>query len=231
MYLEEPEEILTNFLRSRITEITRTGESNRQTNTSQNFSGDDNTKIFTLTNTPVSIKTVTVGGVTQTPYLHYDIDLDNKKIRFVTAPGTGTNNITVNYYYGSTWIYPDSPRDDLARLSYPRIGVIKISESDIFKEIGSTALFNNITFQFDIVSFKNLKCTINSENHQGNEVTRYLSRRLINAFQDNFSTDLIYKCTDFIIINNYPIPFEEDKNIFRHIVEMLIQFRYLDSPP
>ena len=63
MYFEEPEEIIYNFLRARVGELTRDGLSDRTSLDSQTFAGDASTTEFTLTNQPICVISITVGGV------------------------------------------------------------------------------------------------------------------------------------------------------------------------
>lgn len=67
------------------------------------FSGDSSTTQFELTYTPVSMQ-LTVGGVLQelgiegsTTGFAYQIDVERKMIKFVTAPATASNNIVATY--------------------------------------------------------------------------------------------------------------------------------------
>ena len=220
MYITEPEEILMNFLRANLTEITRSTPSisNRQVSDSQTFSGTGSQKIFTLTNSPLSISGVTIGGTTQKPYYHYNIDLDNKRIKFVNAPA-GSAVVIVSYYKTATWIFPDKPREDLKRESYPRIGITVISNSGTWKAGGSTNMRNTVTLQLDILTFKDLLCTIDTETKEGEDVNRYIASKIISELKDEWD-QLDYLFLKFSIINNSPAPFEPNKNIFRRILEV-----------
>lgn len=117
------------FLRNNITD-----PSSRMTNTTDEFDGNGSTKTFTLTKTGVkNVKTVTVGGANQTFGTDYTVNYSTRVVTFTTAPATGTDNVDINYDYGSpTWIYGDMPRTDIRLKSLPRIGVYMIS--------GTTAL-------------------------------------------------------------------------------------------
>jgi hypothetical protein len=67
--------------------------------TTESFSGNNNNKIFTLTNTAVSVK-VSVGGTEKEPDgVDYELDTLQKQITFNTAPASGTNNVVVDYQY------------------------------------------------------------------------------------------------------------------------------------
>lgn len=220
--LTEPDEQLMNFLRSTITEVARTGLSNRQTNTVETFNGDAATKIFTLTVAPVCINSVSIGGTTQTAFLDYQIDLDNKKITFTTAPATGTNNISVDTDTGSSWIYTDFPRDDLAKASYPRIGITVINESGDQQGLGATGTYDGVGFQLDVVAYKDQACTnAGSDKIQGMDVAQLVARRLRTAIKNNWDSELLrYALFYPVYVNNIPLPFDEDNNLFRRIVSV-----------
>jgi hypothetical protein len=222
MYINEPDKIIMNFLRSKLSELSRTTPSlsDRQTTDSQSFSGNTTTTIFTLTTQPIAINSVVLDTVTLVPYQDYNIDLENKKIKFRSAPGNGTNNIVVSFEKGSNWIFPDFPRDELSKNKYPRIGFSPITESAIFKEVGGTNTMVTVTFQFDILTYKDLICTVGSDTIEGPDITSYLARQLINTIKAYWSSDLIYKIRGMNFISNNPIPFDEEKNIFRRVVEL-----------
>lgn len=95
------------------------------TTTTEEFDGDGSETEFTLTNTPVrNIRSITVGGVSQTFGTDYSVDYSTAKVTFNSAPSNGTNNIDIQYDYGdSDSIYPDFPRYDLSLNSYPRVAI------------------------------------------------------------------------------------------------------------
>ncbi len=71
----------------------------------QLFSGDGTTTVFTLNEAPIDIKvehplgTILTGYVADTGSGDYQIDRENMKITFDTAPVSGTNNIKMKYSY------------------------------------------------------------------------------------------------------------------------------------
>ena len=79
----------------------------QEVETTEEFNGDGSTDEFTLTQTPVSVR-VEVGGTLQvggkegaTSTYDYEVDAENKKIKFVAGsiPASGTNNVDVIYSY------------------------------------------------------------------------------------------------------------------------------------
>jgi len=74
--------------------------------TTEKFSGDGVTTIFTLTKKPESVK-VYVNGVLKTggkpgasTIYDYTVDKEKKEITFLLPPPSGTNNIEIDYTYG-----------------------------------------------------------------------------------------------------------------------------------
>jgi len=222
--LTEPDEILKHFLAAEVGEVTRTTPSfsNRQTNDTESFNGTGSKTEFVITdsNPIVCINEVTVGGVTQSPYLDYQIDLDNKTVTFTVAPASGTDNVVIDYDYGSHWVFPDKPRDDLSKSSYPRIGVTLITESGDPNGASENDTFDQVVFQIDVVTSKDLLCTIDTEIKEGQDVTTYIARQVVSKIKSRWRAQLFNELFDPRIINNFNQPFEEDKGVFRRIVEV-----------
>ena len=221
IYIQEPVDIVVQFLRSNITELSRDGLSNRHSEESQSFDGDGTTDVFTLTNQPLCIKSVTVNSVLQTLYLHYDIDVDNKLIRFNAGyiPTSGTGNIMVVFDTGDNWIYPDKPRSDLKKSSYPRIGVTHLTENGSDTGMGETGSYDNLNFQIDVVAYKDQVCTVGSDTIADADVAQYLARQVCIKIKRNRAL-IQNKLLNPTILNNFPVPFMDDKHIVKRIVEV-----------
>lgn len=223
-YLQEPVKIFENFLRGKLPELTRVGLSNRQTTDSESFNGDDSETDFTLTIQPIAINTVTVDGSEVFPYWHFNIDLDNKIIKFKTAPGIGVDNVVVSFEKGSNWVFAGRPTEDLSRTKYPHITIQQLGTGSIFEELGTTNTENAFTMQFDILSYRKMPVTIETETKSGPDVTEYLARKLGDAIKGNFRY-LDYRVQTFRFAGNNPAPFEPDKNVHRRIVQVNTIFR------
>lgn len=63
------------------------------------FDGDGNTKNFIVTHLPIKDGSYTakIGGVTKTETTHYTLDRDTGQLTFVTAPGAGSDNVSLVY--------------------------------------------------------------------------------------------------------------------------------------
>ena len=218
--LSEPEEVLYHFLRSRLSEITRTGVANRLSSANETFDGTGAQTAFVLNTIPDSIVTVTVNTVEVYPYKDFDIDLDNKTITFNTAPASGTDNVSITYKTGSSWIFPDTPRDDLKKNSYPRIAVIPITESSQQQSIAEDDTYDTITFQLDILSYKDQECTIGGASKYDNDVSRYLARQVKKTIKSDWRLYMNNKLFQPVFLSNNPVPFEPAKNVFRNMIEI-----------
>lgn len=103
----------------------------RGTSLTQTFSGDDNTKTFTLTYVPDYFSSVSVGAVSKKFFTDFYNDFGSKTIVFDDAPSTGTNNISVTYRYteqgaetDKCWILTSFPEQEPI---YPAIAIQKSS--------------------------------------------------------------------------------------------------------
>jgi len=225
--ITEAEDILAEFFRAEVPEVARSGLSNRQETDSQSFSGDGSAKVFTLTNAPVSINSVTVGGTTQTKHISYVIDLDNKLITFNSAPASGTDNVVVSYEKGSNWIFPDKPRDDLLEPKYPRMGVFTVVQGEVPMGVGTGGPYwMDGVFQIDVVAFKGQKCFINGEEKEGQDVANHLGRLAVSRLTDGTLSKIGLKLYTPRILSNIPLPFDEEQNLFRRMIE--VQFNAQD---
>ncbi len=103
------------------------------TTVTDEFDGDAAETDFQINRTNVkNVRTVTVGGAGQsfgTDYLvNYNDANDKTTITFSSAPGSGTDNVDIQYDYGTDTIFPDFPKPDLTLSDFPRIGFGDISE-------------------------------------------------------------------------------------------------------
>lgn len=116
------------------------------TTTTDEFDGDETETQFTLSNSNVkNVRSVTIDDVAQTFGTDYTVNYSTAVITFTSAPGTGTDNVDVEYDYGSgDKIYPDFPRVDLGINSYPRIAVAVTSMTTAELGIGGAANINDL---------------------------------------------------------------------------------------
>lgn len=245
--LNEPIEIFTEFLRQAYKEPARTGYSKRHSNASETFDGDNSETDFTVTNTNLlCINTVTVGGVAQTKYTDYDIDLRNNKIVFATAPPVGVGNVAIDYDYNAStisWIYPKDPEREskLNKSDYPRISISQIDADGIFWGMGSTSTFETYLFQIDVVTKNGLKATdyiriandgsssTTSETNANRRLVEVLARGIKNVIKRNLRSEIgsVFWPLGRIFREETYIGFEEDRGIFRKVLVCSFQAKDL----
>jgi len=128
--LNEIELALINDLRHHITDPLSRGSS-----TTDLFNGNNTTKIFTLSQTAISVEP-TVNGVIMKYGTEYTINSGGTDITFSTAPSTGTNNVSIALKYGITWVYPDFNKTNITITDFPRISISAISTNTQPNAIG-----------------------------------------------------------------------------------------------
>jgi hypothetical protein len=233
--LNEPVEILTEGLRAGYKEPARTGLSKRHTTTSDNFTATAGQTDFTVTKTSLlCVNYVTQNTVTLKKYIHYNIDVRNNKIILVTG-ATLNDAIVINYDYNTStvsWIFERLPESQskLTRNDYPRIVVTEMNGPSEYMGLGSTSTLDTFTFQIDIITKDGIEATnyiridndgtsnTVTENNQNRRLVRVLSRGIKNFVRRNLYNDLgaVFSLPPRdIILEDTPILFEEDKDIFR----------------
>ena len=126
--LYKAREELVVFLRNK--NILTTAQRGVTTKTDK-FNGDGVTVDFSLT--PLSgsvrnVRTVTVNSIMVSFGSGYKVNYSTGVVTLATAPAAGTDNVEIQYDYGTgDKIFPDFPRSDLTLSSFPRIGVDIIS--------------------------------------------------------------------------------------------------------
>jgi len=225
--ITEPEDILTHFLRTIIPDMTRSGLSERLSNSTIILSGDGVTKSFSLPSNLSCIKSVSVGGTEVTPFLDYNIDLRNSLILFSIAPPSGTDNISIDIQTGTNWIYADKPRDSLKRNSFPRLAVLNISENSVPQGMSEDDTYETMVFQIDVLSYKNMMCQGDTDYLEGAQVTQYLAREIKKQIKANWRKGIKAKLFNPVFIGINPIPFDENQGIYRHMIE--IQFNAFNA--
>ena len=124
MVFISPKQIITEFLRHRMTDPRARAE------TSQTEEFDGGGKTFSLTPTAGSVSCITgitVGGTDVEKWKDYYIDFQNEKVIFYSNTAGGTDNVDITYKRGTTnWIYPGKAKSSLGTTSFPRLNVVKV---------------------------------------------------------------------------------------------------------
>lgn len=123
------------------------------TTTTTTFSGDGSTLTFDINSSTVkNIRSVTVGGVGKTFVTHYTVDTNYTggkcRITFTAgnAPANGTNNVSVQYDYGSTdRIWSDFPKGYIQQKDdFPRVAFDITNERSEDVAIGGGVIRNEL---------------------------------------------------------------------------------------
>jgi len=219
VYLSEPKEIISEFLRAELTDPRE-----RHSTATETFDGDSTTHEFTLSPASGGVKAITsisVGGSAVKKWQDFQIDLDNGKVYIFTAPGIGVGNVSVSYKYssGGSWIYPEFPRTDLSKTSYPRMAVSVIGEVGQRAGNYQASVVSKILFQIDV--FVKEKYSYNDGNrvYAEQELGYFLLRKAEQAF--NNSIDELYpKLWNYSKEAIRSLPFDEDRQTFRGALEI-----------
>jgi len=223
----DPAEILCEFLRSRVSDP-RT----RATTKTQTFSGDDSETEFELTpttgNTAQYVSSVSIGGSDQTKWQDYYIDLQNQKVIFVTAPTTGSDNISVTFFEGTTsWIYTDKPAKSIGDIAFPRISISKIGSPGERLGKYDASVEYNIHFQADIWTRKSTAnahiFTISERKYSGEPLAHILGNLVCQALK-LYESDLHPIMYDYQPISGpRSLPFDRDYQAFHTVVEFQLK--------
>lgn len=136
----------------------------RGSDTTETFSGNDSDTDFELSQAgAVNVSSVTVGGSPQSYGTDYTIteNRNTKKytISFNSPPATGSNNISITYHYGGTWIYPDLPEVTLKVGSYPRIGIADVSGTQTEVSLNASTTRTSMLKDIKVFSLNNKELT------------------------------------------------------------------------
>lgn len=218
----EPEDIFVEFLRSKLTD-----PRGRHTNTTETFSGDDNQKTFTLSNSGVRcVNSVSVGGgPDQLKYIDFTFDLKDDStpgtVTFGTAPPTGVDNVEVDYDYGSSsWIYPFMPDLDRIRTSYPLISVTKITDSGVMPYMSDDNSWDTVRLQVDVQLVRGDELIYGGEALVGQALLNALARDLRKAVKSQWRGTLQYaNMHKPTLLNDFTHPYDEEHKLFRRMLE------------
>lgn len=110
------------------------------------------------------IDCIYINGTLQTNYTDYYINyndslqLSNPVVYFLSPPANGAV-VEIRYSYGTSWIYPDTPRTDLSISSYPRANVNFISIRTMEDGLGSLGNITDILGSIAVWSIKENELT------------------------------------------------------------------------
>jgi len=233
--LNEPVEILVEFLRAEYKEPARTGYSKRHTSQTDNFVATAAQTTFTLTETKaLNIDSITVDAVAKKKYIDYNIDLRSNQIIFLSGLTVGQAVVVIYDYGPFSWINQKDPeREASLKISdYPRIAVTQLSSDGTYWGMGSTSTFETYNFQIDVVTKDLVKATnyvsIDSSGNSSTVTETNMNRRLVQVLVRGIKNTIKRNLNDEIgsifwqLGNTFreetPIGFEEDRGIFRTVL-------------
>lgn len=171
-----------NMLRKRVTDpADRT-----KTSATDEFTGNGILTSFELTNNSlVYINTVTVDGVPQRILRDYEIYFgkargDKPQVIFLTAPADDAV-ISINYYYGSNWIYFGYPQ---VEATMPRIGMLARDGQMIPAGVGDIEHFTYPKFNILVSVRSGVEYNINGIKYSGEKLLDYLTDQIRKAVRD-----------------------------------------------
>lgn len=221
-YYIDPEDILSDFLRVRLTDPRARAEATEF----QSFSPTAGQQIITLaaptTGSVSCITSVTIDGsaTNAKKWKDYYWDYQNRTLTFFSA-FAGTESVVVTYKFGSTnWIYSDRPDDDLGANSFPRISIFNVANPG--RRLGQyqAPVEGSPVLQIDIWSKDNYVATINSRKYGNNYLTRYIGNQITKAFED-YIDDLFPLLYNYIPVSGpRAAPYSEEYQLYHSIVEV-----------
>lgn len=138
----------------------------------------------------------------------------------VTDPNTTRNSLPV---------FPDWPRKDLTKGSYPRVSVTRISETETPTSIGATNYMEDeIHLQIDVWIWAKKNdaqiLTISSVTYSESKLRDYFARDIINKLRQNFYSDSnTAGYFDFVVTGVADLDFDEVDGIMRTAIDIEIK--------
>ncbi len=221
--LSNPDDIVAEFLRARLTD-----PRSRYTSDSDTFTATSGQTVFTLTPTNGSelvraITSVTVASVTQKKWQEFTIDLKAPNITQLIGV-TENDEVIVSYFTaasGSEWIYPGMPIGTMAASEFPRISVQVVGITSERAGPVNAQMIDTVHFQIDTWTKKKYTTTISSEFFSAQKLADHLGTKVKEAFADNVD-DLYPKLYDYVGLDFNQMPFEEDTQTFRYKQEITL---------
>jgi hypothetical protein len=216
-----PKHIIVEFLRTNLLDPRARAES-LQTELFDGGSTD-----FSLTATignVQAIKEVKVDSVVQVKWKDYWYDAQNQKIIFFSNTASGTNNVSVEYKYGTTnWIYPDKPKNSLSSTSFPRINVTEVSGTGERLGQYNSDIETAQSFQIDVWTKEDQLFTISSRKYDADSLADYIAYQITKAFEENID-ELHPAFYNYSLLSTpRDMPFEEDIQCFRKMLEVQLK--------
>jgi hypothetical protein len=136
----------------------------------------------------------------------------------VTALRANLTDYNSTNRVGSNWIYPDLPRVDLRKNSYPRIGVVEANEIQEVLGSGTTERWAECTFDIIVYTIGDV---IGSNNQEGQQLADTIGRDVVSFLGDNWKTDSNFSgYFNFEIVENRQLPHDKRHNVFKRLISI-----------
>ncbi len=187
VYYLDPEDIVSDFLRTYLTDPRDRAEDSNTDNVTAT-AGQTEITLTPSANTTVScITALTVNGTSLNKWEDYYWDYQNEKVTFFTAL-TLNDTVVITFKEGSkNWIYSDKTDDNLGANSFPRISMFMVVNPG--KRLGQykAPMESSSIMQIDVWSKDRYIAEISGRKYSNNYLTRYLGNQITKAFEDNES--------------------------------------------
>ena len=204
------ERLILNYLRWKLTD-----PGSRGSEATETFNGTGAQVTFTLAHAAAKyIGAVTITAVAKNYMEHFTIDLKDSgtvpTVTFRTAPESGTNNVSITYGYGSSWVLPFLPEVDA---TMPIISLKKITSSSNSLAAGNPGRWYRPVYQVGIHCRRGKKYTIGGEAYSGAQLASYLSGQIYTQLQ-NAGLGELYQLNNCNLDSDAWFPYDkEDKTI------------------
>ena len=221
--LTDPEDILVEFLRSKVTDSR--GRYTAETDSFTATAGQTNFVLtpVTPTNLVRCIGSVLKNGVALLKWQDYDVDLVGKQI-VLKVGATLSDTINVAYSCsasGAEWIYPGFPVATLGKDKFPRISVMIVNMSANRQGGNVASYLNRIHFQLDVWVKDNFEYTLSGHSYNKQELANYLAYKVELALKDGIN-DLYTKMFDENGLAFGPFAYDDETQTFRHKQEFVL---------
>jgi len=221
-YYLDPEDIISDFLRVRLTDPKARAEAT-DTDTVTATAGQTEITLAPPSGSVSCITSLTVNATAIVKWRDYFWDYQNQKVTFFTALTVG-DAVLINFKYGTTnWIYSDKPDQELSAISFPRISIFTVSNPG--KRLGQyeAPVEGSPILQIDIWSKDGYVATIGSLKYSNNYLTRYLGNQITKAFED-YESDLFPELYAYNPISGArTAPYSEEYQAYHSIVEINVK--------
>lgn len=211
---------------------------NRGTSRTETFSGNGIITKFELTppnditdsymQALMYVDSVSISSTEQKLNREYSLDFgrgnEKPSITFVTAPTSGTDNISVTYYYGENWIYPGTPNvEDNKKL--PRIGFLRTGGGSVPSGVGDQGEFIDFDTRISIWVRNTDSYTINSFKYTGDKLLDFIENDIYQKIRYIRYNNTIHGLIKARVTNVSDIPFDSDFGLNRREISLTFQFQ------